>query len=101
VPLEEKKAFLEGKLTEEEIAEVFKRLDQNTPSIPSSPKPSPISTQRLESTNSHFMTAVNVASLAVITTVGVNYLLDKSREKADVALRNELKERVHDTMKEQ
>ena len=47
------------------------------------------------------MSAINVVSLAVVTTIGVNYLLDKSREKADVALRNELKERVHDTMREQ
>ena len=40
---------------------------------------------RLESTNNHFslFTAVNIASLAVLTSVGVNYMLDSFKEKKD------------------
>lgn len=40
---------------------------------------------RLESTNNHFtiFTAINIASLAVLTSVGVNYMLDSFKEKKD------------------
>ena len=56
--------------------------------------------QRLEQTNSHFSftTALNVASLAVVTSVGVTYLLDKFKDKKDDVLRNELKDRLYSSL---
>jgi len=41
-----------------------------------------------------------VASLAVVTSVGVTYLLDKFKDKKDDALRNELKDRLYSTLTE-
>ena len=38
--------------------------------------------------------AVNIASLAVLTSIGVNYILDQYKEKKDTILREEIKERV-------
>ena len=62
---------------------------------------SPIVQQRLEQTNSHFLTnALNVASLAVVTSAGVTYLLDKFKDKKDDTLRNELKDRLYSTLTE-
>ena len=55
----------------------------------------------MQQTNGHFLTnALNVASLAVVTSVGVSYLLDKFKEKKDEALRNELKDRLYSTLAE-
>jgi len=62
---------------------------------------SPVATQRLQQTNGHFfMNALNVASLAVVTSVGVTYLLDKFKDKKDEALRNEMKDRLYSTLSE-
>lgn len=46
------------------------------------------------------MTAINVASLAVVTSMGVNYLLDNFRDKKETMLREEVKDRAYSTMKE-
>ena len=46
------------------------------------------------------MTAINVASLAVLSSVGVNMLLDSMKEKKDAALREEIKDRLHDSLAE-
>ena len=46
------------------------------------------------------MNAINVASLAVVTSVGVTYLLDKFKEKKDETLRQELKERLYTTLQD-
>ena len=46
------------------------------------------------------MNALNVASLAVVTSVGVTYLLDKFKEKKDETLRLELKERLYTTLQD-
>jgi len=46
------------------------------------------------------MNALNVASLAVVTSVGVSYLLDKFKDKKDDVLRNELKDRLYSTLSE-
>ena len=55
--------------------------------------------QRLAQTNSHFlMNTLNVASLAIVTSVGVTYLLDKFKDKKDEVLRQELKERLYSTL---
>jgi hypothetical protein len=56
---------------------------------------------RLESTNNHFgiFTAINIASLAVLTSVGVNYMLDSFKEKKDQALREEIKDRMHEALR--
>ncbi len=57
---------------------------------------------RLESTNNHFsiFTAINVASLAVLTTIGVNMMLDTIKEKKDASLREEIKDRLHQSLSE-
>ena len=39
--------------------------------------------RRLETINNHFMTAINIASLAVLTSIGVNYMMDNVKEKKD------------------
>lgn len=46
------------------------------------------------------MNAVNIASLAVLTSVGVNYILDQYKEKKDSVLREEIKERVYTGQRE-
>jgi hypothetical protein len=46
------------------------------------------------------MAAINVASLAVLTTIGVNYMLDNVKEKKDAALREEIKDRMHTSIKD-
>ena len=57
--------------------------------------------QRLAQTNSHFlMNTLNVASLAIVTSVGVTYLLDKFKDKKDEVLRQELKERLYSTLQD-
>jgi hypothetical protein len=46
------------------------------------------------------MQSFNVASIAVLTTLGVTYVLDKIKDKSDKNLREELKDRVDSTLKE-
>jgi len=46
------------------------------------------------------MTAVNIASLSVLTTIGVNMMLDTMKEKKDHQLREEIKDRLHETLSE-
>lgn len=41
-----------------------------------------------------------MASLAIVTSVGVTYLLDKFKDKKDESLRNELKDRLYSTLSE-
>lgn len=58
--------------------------------------------RRLESTNNHFsvLTAVNIASLTVLTTIGVNYMIDNIKEKKDSALREEIKDRMQQSVRD-
>ena len=113
---EQRNQFLKDKFSEEEISEIHKRLKQakdlgvGGAEVPRAVKPtngapviqnSPQAEQRLQQTNSHFLTnALNVASLAVVTSVGVTYLLDKFKDKKDETLRNELKDRLYSTLSE-
>lgn len=46
------------------------------------------------------MQSVNVASIAVLTTLGVSYVLDKIKDKQDKNLREELKDRVESNLKD-
>lgn len=46
------------------------------------------------------MGALNVASLAVVTSLGVTYFLDKFKDKKDEVIRNELKDRLYSTLQE-
>jgi hypothetical protein len=46
------------------------------------------------------MTAVNIASLAVLTTIGVNYMMDNVKEKKDASLREEIKDRMHTSLRD-
>ena len=46
------------------------------------------------------MTAVNIASLSVLTTIGVNMMLDTIKEKKDSTLREEIKDRLHESLSE-
>ena len=113
LPEEQKKSFLASRLTDEEVSEVFKRLKDGSTSkqateqaVVAQPQVgyvsnSPQTEQRLASTNGHFlMNAINVASLAVVTSVGVTYMLDKFKEKKDETLRQELKERLYTTLQD-
>ena len=84
VPVDQRKKFLEDKLTEEEISEVMKRFSKLEQQSPAASKKehirvvkSPAAEQRLKQTNSHFViNAINITSLAVLTSIGVNYMLD-------------------------
>ena len=55
--------------------------------------------KRLEVVNNHF-SAVNIASIAVLTSLGVSYMLDSIKEKRDATLREEIKSRVVDGMRD-
>jgi uncharacterized protein YlxW (UPF0749 family) len=46
------------------------------------------------------MTAINIASLSVLTTIGVNMMLDTIKEKKDASLREEIKDRLHESLSE-
>ena len=115
IPLEQKKNFLKDKCSEEEIAEILKRVNNEKPSGDQNalgPKStsnegkamsynSPQAEQRLQQTNQHFWTnALNIASLSIVTSVGVTYLLDKFKDKKDETLRNELKDRLYSNLSE-
>ena len=117
ISIEQRNEFLKGKFSEEEISEIHKRLKEDKreagkPAASSSPAPtaataqptiynSPQGQQRLQQTNSHFLTtAINVASLAIVSSVSVTYLLDTFKEKRDESLRNELKDRLYSTLSE-
>jgi hypothetical protein len=93
VPLEERLKFLTEKLTSEEIQEVKKRFEGNKPSSIAKSEPT---ASRLETVNNHFslFAAVNIASLAVLSTIGVNMMLDSIRDKKESALREEIKDRI-------
>jgi hypothetical protein len=58
--------------------------------------------RRIETVNNHFSltAAVNVASLAVLTTIGVNMLLETIKDKKDASLREEIKDRLHESLAE-
>ena len=110
LPMEQKKQFLASKLTEEEISEVLKRFEKGeSPQTkqsegqinPSYIVESPKTNQRLAQTNQHFlMNALNIASISIVTSVGVTYLLDNFKDKKDEVLRQELKERLYTTLQD-
>ena len=101
VPLDQRLQFLQGKLTQEELVEVKKRFDKGIPK-PAEIKHSDKAARRLESVDSHFslMTAINIASLAVLTTIGVNYMMDNVKEKKDASLRDEIKDRMQTSLRD-
>ena len=41
-----------------------------------------------------------MASLAVLTTIGVNMMLDTIKEKKDASVREEIKDRLHQSLNE-
>lgn len=61
-----------------------------------------MSANRLKATNNHFsiLTVVNVASIAILTTIGVNLMLETVKEKKDLSLREEMKDRLHESLSE-
>ena len=82
-------------MSEEEIAEVMKRVKDPPAQASIVVSSSPQTERRLKQTNSHFLVnAINIASLAVLTSVGVNFMLDTFKDKRDTVLREEIKERV-------
>lgn len=106
IPLDEKKKYLEQKLSEEEIAEAFKRFNE-MPAAQSKPATSQLSIvnsdktqRRVDNVSSLFMQSVNVASIAILSTIGVTYVLDRIKDKKDKDLREEIKERVFDNLRE-
>jgi hypothetical protein len=52
------------------------------------------SEHRLKHTSSLFMQSINVASIAVLTSLGVTFLIDKLKDKKDNDLREEIKTSV-------
>ena len=46
------------------------------------------------------MNALNIASISIVTSVGVTYLLDNFKDKKDEVLRQELKERLYTTLQD-
>ncbi|TNV78456.1 hypothetical protein FGO68_gene5654 [Halteria grandinella] len=113
IPLEEKKRFLEGKLTEEEIGEVMKRYNQalanpGKPTTPGKGKDSvlqnvhnsPQAEQRLQHQSSIIGSPSVVASIAVLSSFAVNYMLEKFKDVRDKNLREELKDRFEQAMRE-
>ena len=46
------------------------------------------------------MQSFNVASVAVLSTFAVTYVLDKIKDRQEKNLREEIKDRVHSTLKE-
>ena len=46
------------------------------------------------------MQTVNVASVAILSTLGVTYVLDKIKDRQEKNLREEIKDRVETTLKE-
>lgn len=50
--------------------------------------------------SSTFMQSVNVASVAILTTLGVTYVLDKIKDKEEKNLREEIKDRVYSSLRE-
>lgn len=61
---------------------------------------SPVASQRIEHQSSLFMQSVNVASIAILTTMGVNYVLDKIKDRQEKNLREEIKDRIDATIRE-
>ena len=50
--------------------------------------------------NRIFMGAGAIASISVLTSLGINYVLDNMKDKRERHLREEIKERVFDTLRE-
>mmetsp|Transcript_45597 Transcript_45597/g.33344 ORF Transcript_45597/g.33344 Transcript_45597/m.33344 type:complete len:106 (+) Transcript_45597:167-484(+) len=46
------------------------------------------------------MQSINTASIAILSAFGVTYVIDRMRDKQDRNLREEIKERVFDSLKE-
>ena len=100
--MEEKKKFLATKMNEEEIEEAIKRFDSGD--RPKQAAPNAVS--RIATTNSHFAGQqpprgggggsnwATVASVAVLSSLGITYLLDNYKSRQDKNLRDELKDRV-------
>jgi len=109
ISFEEKKKFMESKLTEEEIGEVMRRYNaainnktstKTTDPVFANITGSPQAETRLMHQQSLLMQSINVASVAVLTTLGVSYVLDKLKDKQDRNLREELKDRVESTLRD-
>jgi hypothetical protein len=46
------------------------------------------------------MQSVNVASIAILSTIGVTYVLDKIKDRQDKNLREEIKDRLDVTLRD-
>ena len=46
------------------------------------------------------MQSVNVASIAILSTLGVTYVLDKIKDRQDKNLREEIKDRLDATLRD-
>ena len=76
------------------------KVEKKQDPVYQSVKESPVAEQRLQNQQSMLMQSVNVASIAVLTTLGVSYFLDKIKDKQDKNMREELKDRVESTLKD-
>ena len=105
-------------MNEEEIAEVFRRVKGEGGGVEATEgmaltNSSPHAQARLEQTDRHFQPMVmahpqpaglsasslaTVASVSIVSSLGLTYLLDKYKDKQDKNLRDELKDRVNSTL---
>ena len=98
ISFEEKKKFLENKLSEEEIGEVMRRYKEalanpsdmaaatsssskSKDQVYANIKESPVAENRLQHQQSLFLQSVNVASIAILSSLGVSYVLDKIKDR--------------------
>lgn len=56
--------------------------------------------KRVNDVNRVFMGAGAVASIAILSSLAMNYALDSMKDKREKHLREEIKERVFDTIRE-
>ena len=56
--------------------------------------------QRLQHQQSLLMQSFNVASIAILSTLGVTYVLDKIKDRQDKNLREEMKDRLESNLRD-
>lgn len=61
---------------------------------------SPVAEERIKHQSSFFSSSVNVASIAVLSSIAVNFMLDKIKDRHERNLREEIKDRVEGTLRD-
>ena len=109
IPIEEKHELLRKQMTEEEVAEVYRRFKAKKEGTGSEKPVQDQLASRLRQTDGHFRPNSNgsshggssvatTASISIISALGLTFLLDKYKDKKDKNLRDEIKDRVSCTL---